>query len=81
VGWTCGWDKEARSIYIEFLGKDLGKCSLGKPGECVNKTEINIRHIDFDGIRWMELAEDCLSGSLLSAVLNISVIMLHHIIH
>jgi hypothetical protein len=24
----------------------------------VNKSEINIRQIDFDGIRWMELVED-----------------------
>lgn len=42
----------------EFLGKDLQKFSLRKPRGYANNTEINIRLIDFDGIRCMERAVD-----------------------
>jgi hypothetical protein len=44
----------------EFLGQDLRKFSLGKPRGCANKTQINFRLIDFDGIGCMELAVDSL---------------------
>jgi hypothetical protein len=44
----------------EFLGQDLLKCSLGRPRGCANKTDINIRAIDFYGIRCMVLTVDSL---------------------
>jgi len=57
----------------EFLGQGLLKFSLGKPRGCVNKTEINIRPIDFDGIRCMELAVDSLQWIFgISSVIAVS---------
>jgi hypothetical protein len=47
-------------VCVEFLGQDLLKCSIGRPRECANKTEINIRPLDFDGIRCMVLTVDSL---------------------
>jgi hypothetical protein len=44
----------------QFLGQDLQKFSLGKPRGYANNTEINIRPIDFGGIRCMEWAVDSL---------------------
>jgi hypothetical protein len=57
----------------EFFRQDLRKFSLEKPRGCANKTEINVRPIDFDGIRCMELAVDSLQWIFsISSVIAVS---------
>ena len=57
----------------EFLSQYLRKFSHGQPRGCANKTEINIRLIDFDGITCMELAVDSLQWIFgISSVIAVS---------
>jgi len=58
---------------MEFFGQDFKKFSFGKPRGCANKTEINIRPVDFDGIRCMELVVDSLQWIFgISSVIAVS---------
>jgi hypothetical protein len=50
---------EIRNAYRILLGKPEGKRPLGRPRRrLVDNIKINFREIEWDGIDWIELAQD-----------------------
>jgi hypothetical protein len=50
---------ETRNVYRLLVGKPEGKRPLGRPRRrWVNSIEMDLREIGWDGINWIELAQD-----------------------
>jgi hypothetical protein len=50
---------EKRNAYWILMGKSKGKRPLGRPRRrWVNKIKIDLREIGWDGVDWIDVAED-----------------------
>jgi hypothetical protein len=57
---------EKRNAYRILVGKPEEKRALGRPRRrCVDNIKMNIREIGWDGMDWIDLAQDRDSGGLL----------------
>jgi hypothetical protein len=46
-------------MYIELVGKPEGRRPLGRPRRrCVDNIKIDLREIAWDGMDWLDLAQD-----------------------
>jgi hypothetical protein len=51
--------EETRNAYRILLGKPEGKRSLRRPrGRWVDNIKMNLTEIEWDGIEWIDLAQD-----------------------
>jgi hypothetical protein len=70
------WQMEAkRNAYKIFVGKPEGKRPLGRPRQTwVGSIKIDLREIGWDGMDWINLAQDSDQWrTLVSTVLNLQV--------
>jgi hypothetical protein len=71
MGWACstngeGEDEKKKNAYRVSVGKPDGKIPLGRPRHrWVDNIKMNLREIEWDGIDWIELAQDRTSGGFL----------------
>jgi hypothetical protein len=50
---------ETRNAYRILVGKPEGKSPLGRPRRrCVDGVKMDLREIGWDGVDWIELAQD-----------------------
>jgi hypothetical protein len=57
---------ENRNVYRRLVGMPEGKRPLGRPRRrWVNNIKIDLREIGWDGVDWIEMAQDRASGGLL----------------
>jgi hypothetical protein len=62
---------ETRNAYRILVGKPEGRRPLGRPRRrWVNNIKIDLREIGWDGIDWIELAQD---RALVNTVMNLRV--------
>jgi hypothetical protein len=59
VGRECSTNGEKRNAYRILVGKSEGKRQLGRP-RCrwVDNIKIDVRKIGWDGMDWIDLAQD-----------------------
>jgi hypothetical protein len=59
MGRACSTKGEKRNAYMILVGKPEGKRPLGRP-KCrwVDNIKIDLREIGWDGMDWMDLAQD-----------------------
>jgi hypothetical protein len=59
MGRTCSTNGEKRNVYRLLVGKSEGKRPLGRPRRrCVDNIKIDLREIKWDGVDWIDLAQD-----------------------
>jgi hypothetical protein len=59
MGRVCSTNGDKRNAYRILVGKPEGKSPLGRPRRRrVNNTKMNLREIGWDGIDWVDLAQD-----------------------
>jgi hypothetical protein len=65
MGMTCSTN-EKRNAYGILVGKPEGKRPLGRPSRrWVNNVKMDLRETGFDGMDWIDLAQDRDSRRLL----------------
>jgi hypothetical protein len=58
-GRACNMHEEKRNAYRILLGKPEGKRALGRPRRrWEDKIKMDVREIEWDGMDWVDLAED-----------------------
>jgi hypothetical protein len=63
---ACSTNGEKRHAYRILVGKPEGKRSLGRPRRrWVDNIKPGLSEIGWDGIDWIDLAQDRISGGLL----------------
>jgi hypothetical protein len=67
--------EEKRNAYRILVGTPEGKRSLGRPRRrCVNNIRMDLREIGWDGVNWIDLAQDRDQWrALVNTVLNLRV--------
>jgi hypothetical protein len=67
------WEK--RNAHITMVGKPDGRRPLGRPGHrCVDNIKMDLREIGWDGMDWIDLAQDRDQWrALVNAVMNLRV--------
>jgi hypothetical protein len=51
--------RETRNVYRILVGRPKGKILLGRPRcRCVDNIKIDLREIGWDGMHWIDLAQD-----------------------
>jgi hypothetical protein len=72
---ACSTNGEKRNAYRILVGKREGKRPLGRPKrKWVDNIEINLREIGWDGMDWINLAQDRDQWSaLVNTVMNLRV--------
>jgi hypothetical protein len=75
MGGECSTNGEKRNAYRRLVGKLEGKRPLGRPRRrWVDNIKIDYREIGWDGMGWIDLAEDRYQWrALLYTVMNIRV--------
>jgi hypothetical protein len=59
MGRECSTNGVKRNAYTIFVGKSEGKRPLGRPGHrWVDNIKMDIREIGWDGMDWLDLAQD-----------------------
>jgi hypothetical protein len=59
MGRACSTNGETRNAYRILMGKPEGKTQLGRPSRrWVDNVKINLREIGWDGMDWIDLAQD-----------------------
>jgi hypothetical protein len=59
MGRACSTDGETRNAYRMLVGKPEGKRPLGRPRRrWVDDIKIDLREIGWDGMDWIDLAQD-----------------------
>jgi hypothetical protein len=59
MGRACSTNGENRNAYRILVGKPERNRPLGRPrGRWVNNIEMDVREIGWDGMDWMDLAQD-----------------------
>jgi hypothetical protein len=59
MGRACSTNGEKKNAYSILVGNPEGKRPLGRPRRrWVNNIKIDIREIGWDGVGWMDLAQD-----------------------
>jgi hypothetical protein len=59
MGRACSTNGEKRNAYTILVGKPQGKRPLGRPKRMlVNNIKMDLREMGWDGIKWINLAED-----------------------
>jgi hypothetical protein len=59
MGRVCSTNGEKRNAYMILVGKPKGKRPLGRPRRrWVDNIKIDLREIGWDGMDWMDLAQD-----------------------
>jgi hypothetical protein len=66
MGRACSKNGGGEAVYRIFVGKPEGKRPLGTPRlRWVGNTKMNFRVIGWDGMNWIDLAQDRGHGGLL----------------
>jgi hypothetical protein len=66
MGRTCSTNLEKRNTYRILMGKPEGKIPLGRPTRrWVDNIKMDLTEIGWDGMHWIDLAQDTDSGGLL----------------
>jgi hypothetical protein len=75
VGRACSTNGEERNAYRILVGKPDGKRPLGRPRHrWVNNIKMDLREIGWDGMDWIDLAQDRDQWSALAnTVMNLRV--------
>jgi hypothetical protein len=59
MGRACNTNGAKRNAYRILVGKPDGKIPAGGPRRrCVNNTKFDLRQIGWDGMDWIDLAQD-----------------------
>jgi hypothetical protein len=59
MGRACSTNGEARTAYRILVGKPGGKRALGRPRRrWVDNIKMDLREIEWDGMDWIDLAQD-----------------------
>jgi hypothetical protein len=59
MGGACSTNEEKRNAYRILVGKQEGKRQLGRPRRrWVDNIKIDLREIGWDGMDWIDLAQD-----------------------
>jgi hypothetical protein len=59
MGRACSTNREKRNAYRILLGKPEEKRQLGRPRRrWVDNTKMDLREMGWDGVNWINLAED-----------------------
>jgi hypothetical protein len=72
---ACSTNGENRNAYRILVGKIEGERSLGRPRRrCVDNIKMDLRQIGFDGVDWIDMAQDRDQGrALVNTVLKLRV--------
>jgi hypothetical protein len=75
MGRECSTNGEKRNTYRILVGKPEGKRPLGRPRcEWVDNIKIDLREIRWDGMDWIDLAQDWDQWrALVNTVMNLRV--------
>jgi hypothetical protein len=75
MGRACSTNGEKRNIYRILVGKREGKSPLGRPRRMgVDNIKMDLREIEFDGMDWVDLAQDRdYLRALVNTVMNLRV--------
>jgi hypothetical protein len=75
MGWACSTNGEKMNAYRISVGKSEGKRRLGRPRRrWVDNIKIDSREIEWDGMDWIDLAQDRTQWrALVNTVINLRV--------
>jgi hypothetical protein len=62
---ACGTNGEQRNVYRILVGKTEGTGPLGRPRLIWVDINMNLRELGWDGLNWINLAQNRDSGGLL----------------
>jgi hypothetical protein len=66
MGRACSTNGEKRNDYRILVGKPEGRRSLGRPRRrWVVNIKIDLREIEWDGVDWIDVAQNLTIGGLL----------------
>jgi hypothetical protein len=74
MGGACSTNGEKRNAYRILVGKPEGQRPLGRP-RCrwVDNIKMDLRGIGWDGVNWIDIAQDREWRALVNAVFNLRV--------
>jgi hypothetical protein len=78
MGRACSMNGETRNAYRILVGKAEGKRPLGRPRrKWVDNIKIDLREIGWDGVDWIDLAQDRDQWrALVNTVMNLRVFLM-----
>jgi hypothetical protein len=76
MGMACSTNGEKRTAYRILVGKPEGERPLGRPRRrLVDNIKMDLREIEWDGIDWIDLAQDRDQWkALVNTVMNLRVL-------